>query len=70
MNLKVPGAILPLGCTILSTRAKTVGGLVQPPLGELGLTLSDQGTFTPVGAQGGGFHGTPRENHFSTGILQ
>ena len=39
MNLKVPGAILPLGCAILSTRAKTVGGgLVQPPLGELGLT--------------------------------
>ena len=24
MNLKVPGAILPLGCAILSTRAKTV----------------------------------------------
>ena len=23
--------------TILSTRAKTVGGLLQPPLGELGL---------------------------------
>ena len=37
MNLKVPGAILPLGCAILSTRAKTVRGLVQPPLGELGL---------------------------------
>ena len=37
MNLKVPGAILPLGWAILSTRAKTVGGLVQPPLGELGL---------------------------------
>ena len=32
MNLKVPGAIFPLGCAILSTRAKTVGGLVQPPL--------------------------------------
>ena len=28
MNLKVPGAILPLGCTILSTRAKTVQGVV------------------------------------------
>ena len=40
MNLKVPGAILPLGCAILSTRAKTVGGLVQPPLGELGLKES------------------------------
>ena len=38
MNLKVPGAILPLGCAILSTRAKTVRGLVQPPLGELGLS--------------------------------
>ena len=37
MNLKVPGAILPHGCAILSTRAKTVRGLVQPPLGELGL---------------------------------
>ena len=37
MNLKVPGAILPLGCTILSTRAKTIGGLLQPPLGELGV---------------------------------
>ena len=34
--------------------------------------LSDQGTFTPVGAQGGG--GVPRdptvENRFPTGILQ
>ena len=39
MNLKVPGAILPLGCAILSTRAKTVRGLLQPPLGELGLKL-------------------------------
>ena len=37
MNLKVPGAILPLGCAILSTRAKPLEGLVQPPLGELGL---------------------------------
>ena len=37
MNLKVPGAILPLGCAILSTRAKTVGGVVATPLGELGL---------------------------------
>ena len=27
MNLKVPGAILPLGCAILSTRAKTVRGV-------------------------------------------
>ena len=32
MNLKVPGAILPHGCAILRTRAKTVRGLVQPPL--------------------------------------
>ena len=39
MNLKVTGAILPLGCAILSTRAKTVRGVVQPPLGELGLTV-------------------------------
>ena len=31
--------------------------------------ISDQGTFTPVGGQGG-FHGTPRENHFPTRILQ
>ena len=38
MNLKVPGAILPLGCAILSTRAKTVrGGWYNPALGELGL---------------------------------
>ena len=37
MNLKVPGAILPIGCAILSTRAKTVRG--EPPLGELGLKL-------------------------------
>ena len=33
MNLKVPGAILPLGCAILSTRAITVrGGWYNPPL--------------------------------------
>ena len=31
MNLKVPGAILPLGCAILSIRAKTVGGVTTPP---------------------------------------
>ena len=39
MNLKVPGAILPLGCAILSTRAITVRGVgtTPPPLGELGL---------------------------------
>ena len=27
MNLKVPGATLPLGCAILSTRARTVRGV-------------------------------------------
>ena len=33
------------------------------------LTLkSDQGTFTPVGAQGGSME-PPWENHFPTGIL-
>ena len=37
MNLKVPGAILPFGCAILSTRAKTVRGVGTTPLGELGL---------------------------------
>ena len=36
MNLKVPRAILPLGCAFSSTWAKTVWGLLQPPLGELG----------------------------------
>ena len=38
MNLKVPGTILPLGCAILSTRAKTLRGVDATPLGELGLT--------------------------------
>ena len=32
MNLKVPGTILPLGCAILSTREKTVGGVGTTPL--------------------------------------
>ena len=32
MNLKVPGAILPLDCAILSTRAKTVRGVGTTPL--------------------------------------
>ena len=41
MNLKVPGAILPLGCVILSTRVKTAGWLVQLFLGELGLSTKD-----------------------------
>ena len=40
MNLKAPGAILPLGWAFLSTRANTVGGLLQPPLGELGLMIT------------------------------
>ena len=37
MNLKVQGAILPLGCVVLSTEAKTVWGLLQLLSGELGL---------------------------------
>ena len=37
MNLKVPGAILPIGCAILSTRAKSLRGVVATLLGELGL---------------------------------
>ena len=32
MNLKVPGAILPLGCAILNTRVKTVRGVGTTPL--------------------------------------
>ena len=32
MNLKVPGAISPLGCAILSTRAKTIRGVGTTPL--------------------------------------
>ena len=32
MNLKVPGAILPLGCAIYSTRGITVRGVVATPL--------------------------------------
>ena len=40
MNLKVPGAILPLGCESLSTRAKTIwGSCCNTPLGELGTAL-------------------------------
>ena len=38
MNLKVPGAILPFGCAILSTRAITVrGGPNPPPMGFFGV---------------------------------
>ena len=32
MNLKVPGATLPLGCAILSTRTRTVRGVGTTPL--------------------------------------
>ena len=32
LNLKLPGAILPLGCAILSTRVKTVRGVVATSL--------------------------------------
>ena len=32
MTLKVPGATLPLGCAILSTRARTVRGVGTTPL--------------------------------------
>ena len=32
MNLKVPGAILPFGCAILSTRAITDRGVGTTPL--------------------------------------
>ena len=31
MNLKVPGAILPLGCAFFSTRTKTVWWVVATP---------------------------------------
>ena len=52
MNLKVPGAILPIGCAILSTRAITVrGGWYNPPLGELGLINHI------INAAEGDFHG-------------
>ena len=48
MNLKVPRAILPLGCAILSTRAITVrGGWYNPPLGELGLIDFQLNTESP-----------------------
>ena len=48
MNLKVPGAILPLGCAILSTRAITIrGGWYNPPLGELGLILFSNLVYFP-----------------------
>ena len=49
MNLKVPGAILPLGCAILSTRAKPLGGWYNPPLGELGLIIrKSYKSFSPI----------------------
>ena len=37
MNLKVPGAILPLAARFWAPGRKPLGGLVQRPLGELGL---------------------------------
>ena len=40
------------------------GGFYKKP------PLSDQGTFTPVGVQGGGPRDPSVENHFPTGILQ
>ena len=47
MNLKVPGAILPLGCAILSTRAKTIRGVVATPLRRTRVKLA-QLIKTPV----------------------
>ena len=50
MNLKVPGTILPLGCAILNTRAKTVRGVgTTPPLGELGLSTVSPPNSVPIG---------------------
>ena len=40
MNLKISEAILPQGFAFLSTWAKTFGGLLQPPLGELLFNIS------------------------------
>ena len=40
MNLKVPGAILPLGCAILSTRAITVRGVGTTPLRRTRVNVS------------------------------
>ena len=48
MNLKIPGAILPLGCAILSTRAKTVKGVVATPLRRTRVKASHLGAF-PIG---------------------
>ena len=50
MYLKVPGAILPLDCAILSTGAKPVGGVGTTPLGELGLNalLRSRGAKYPL----------------------
>ena len=42
MNLKVPGAILTLGCAILSTRAKTVRGVVATPLRRTRVNLIEK----------------------------
>ena len=54
MNLKVPGAILPLGYAILSTRAKTVWGLLQPPFGELSFILKSISIFGKKNVHPGG----------------
>ena len=45
-------------------------GLHAKEQGVSVLTLSNQGTFTPVGAQGGSPRDPTVENHFPTGILQ
>ena len=41
MNLKVPGAILPPGCAILSTRAKIVRGVGTTPLRRTRVNTDD-----------------------------
>ena len=46
MNLKVPGAILPLGCAILSTRAKTVRGVGTTPLRRTRVNLTIWGPLS------------------------
>ena len=49
INLKVPGAILALGCAILSTRAKTVRGVGTTPLRRTRVNSSlHRTTINPV----------------------
>ena len=48
MNLKVPGTILPLGCAILSSRAKTVRGLVQNPLRRTRVNILYKSLVQPI----------------------